>query len=103
MAGPQTGTPSPNPSTHACTLCTDSAGLDPGNGAGCGTAERSVHAFFYRETEPVNAIYTVGGTVDSQKRAYVKRAADDELLERCLRGEFTYILSSRQVGKSSLM
>jgi len=51
----------------------------------------------------VNVIYTVGGTVDSQKRAYVKRTADAELLQRCLAGEFTYILSSRQVGKSSLM
>jgi WD40 repeat protein len=51
----------------------------------------------------VNAIYTVGGTVDSQQRAYVERAADAELLQRCQAGEFTYILSSRQVGKSSLM
>ena len=51
----------------------------------------------------MNAIYTVGGTVDSQKRAYVERAADAELLQRCKAGEFTYILSSRQVGKSSLM
>lgn len=51
----------------------------------------------------MNAIYTVGGTVDNQQRAYVQRAADAELLRRCQAGEFTYILSSRQVGKSSLM
>jgi hypothetical protein len=51
----------------------------------------------------VNAIYTVGGTVDSQQRAYVDRMADAELLQRCKHGEFTYILSSRQIGKSSLM
>jgi type VI secretion system ImpC/EvpB family protein/type VI secretion system ImpB/VipA family protein len=51
----------------------------------------------------MNPIYTVGGTVDSRLRVYVERRADSELLERCLNGEFTYILTSRQVGKSSLM
>ena len=50
----------------------------------------------------MNAIYTVGGTVDSQQRAYVERAGC-RTLQRCKAGEFTYILSSRQVGKSSLM
>jgi len=49
------------------------------------------------------AMYTVGGTVQAGGGIYIKRKADDELLELCRRGEFAFILSSRQVGKSSLM
>src|SRR5688572_24125203 len=48
-------------------------------------------------------IYTVGGTVQAGGGVYIKRKADDELLELCRQGEFAFILSSRQVGKSSLM
>ena len=48
-------------------------------------------------------IYTVGGTVQAGGGIYIKRKADDELLELCRQGEFAFILSSRQVGKSSLM
>ncbi len=48
-------------------------------------------------------IYTVGGTVQAGGGVYIKRKADDELLELCKQGEFAFILSSRQVGKSSLM
>ncbi len=50
-----------------------------------------------------SAIYTVGGTVQAGGGIYIKRKADDELLELCRQGEFAFILSSRQVGKSSLM
>ncbi len=49
------------------------------------------------------SIYTVGGTVQAGGGIYIKRKADDELLELCRNGEFAFILSSRQVGKSSLM
>lgn len=48
-------------------------------------------------------IYTVGGTVQAGGGVYIKRKADDELLELCRQGELAFILSSRQVGKSSLM
>jgi|GEM_PF-3205825 len=48
-------------------------------------------------------IYTVGGTVQAGSGFYIHRKADDELLEYCRTGEFAFILSSRQVGKSSLM
>jgi WD40 repeat protein len=48
-------------------------------------------------------IYTVGGTVQAGGGVYIKRKADDDLLELCRQGEFAFILSSRQVGKSSLM
>ena len=44
-------------------------------------------------------IYTVGGTVQAGGGIYIKRKADDELLELCRQGEFAFILSSRQVGK----
>lgn len=49
------------------------------------------------------SIYTVGGTVQAGGGIYIKRKADDELIELCRKGEFAFILSSRQVGKSSLM
>src|SRR4026208_130764 len=49
------------------------------------------------------SIYTVGGTVQAGGGVYIERAADKELLELCRAGELAFILSSRQVGKSSLM
>ena len=48
-------------------------------------------------------IYTVGGTVQAGGGIYIPRKSDDELLEYCRANEFAFILSSRQVGKSSLM
>jgi Holliday junction resolvasome RuvABC ATP-dependent DNA helicase subunit len=48
-------------------------------------------------------IYTVGGTVQAGGGVYIPRKADDELLAYCRASEFAFILSSRQVGKSSLM
>ncbi|MEP7133676.1 MAG: SUMF1/EgtB/PvdO family nonheme iron enzyme [Chloroflexota bacterium] len=48
-------------------------------------------------------IYTVGGTVQAGGGIYIPRKADDDLLTLCRAGELAFILSSRQVGKSSLM
>ena len=48
-------------------------------------------------------IYTVGGTVQAGGGIYIKRKADDDLLALCRAGELAFILSSRQVCKSSLM
>jgi GH25 family lysozyme M1 (1,4-beta-N-acetylmuramidase) len=48
-------------------------------------------------------IYTVGGTVQAGGGIYIPRKADEELLAHCRASEFAFILSSRQVGKSSLM
>lgn len=48
-------------------------------------------------------VYTVGGTVQAGGGVYIKRRADDELLNLCKKGEWASILSSRQIGKSSLM
>ena len=51
--------------------------------------------------EPI--AFVAGGTVQAGGGIYLPRRADDELLEHCLAGDFTYILTSRQMGKSSLM
>src|SRR4051812_33295492 len=48
-------------------------------------------------------IYTVGGTVQPKNSFYIKRTADKKLLELFQIRSFSYVLSSRQVGKSSLM
>ncbi len=50
-----------------------------------------------------STLYTVGGTVQAGGGLYIKRKADDELLGLCRKGEWASVLSSRQVGKSSLM
>ncbi|HKQ89977.1 MAG TPA: AAA-like domain-containing protein [Blastocatellia bacterium] len=50
-----------------------------------------------------HAIYTVGGTVQAGGGLYLSRRADDELLNLCRQGAFAYILTARQMGKSSLM
>ncbi|NMG22836.1 AAA-like domain-containing protein, partial [Brasilonema bromeliae] len=50
------------------------------------------------------SIYTVGGTVQAnQNGVYIPRKADEELLGLCRENKFVYILTSRQMGKSSLM
>ena len=45
---------------------------------------------------------TVGGTMDPKDPSYVSRKADDELYDGLSRGEYCFVLTSRQMGKSSL-
>jgi hypothetical protein len=51
----------------------------------------------------VSSFYVTGGTLRSDAPSYVERQADRELYEGLSRGEFCYVLTARQMGKSSLM
>ena len=48
------------------------------------------------------AFFVAGGTVPPGAPSYVARAADREILDALLAGEFCFVLNSRQMGKSSL-
>ena len=48
-------------------------------------------------------MFVAGGAVQASGGIYLERDADRDLLRHCLAGDFTYILTSRQMGKSSLM
>src|SRR5713226_1883790 len=50
-----------------------------------------------------NGFYVAGGTLRQDAPSYVERQADKDLFEGLQRGEFCYVLTSRQMGKSSLM
>lgn len=51
-----------------------------------------------------STLYTVGGTVHVNSSAlYIRRNADEELMALCRAGTFAYVLTARQLGKSSLM
>ena len=47
--------------------------------------------------------YITGGTLPLAAESYVVRQADAEILDGLRRGEFCYVLDTRQMGKSSLM
>lgn len=52
---------------------------------------------------PKPNLYTVGGAVQAGGGLYIQRQADHDLLKLCREGAFAYVLTSRQVGKSSLV
>lgn len=58
-----------------------------------------------KQIQPNPRIYTIGGAVQANDGAYIyiPRRADQQLLEYCRTKTFAYILSARQVGKSSLI
>lgn len=51
----------------------------------------------------MSVTYSTGGVVQASGGIYIKRKADDLLLDLCLQGQFAYVLTPRQLGKSSLM
>jgi len=50
-----------------------------------------------------DAVLVAGGAVQAGGGIYLERDADRQLLELCRRGAFAFILTSRQMGKSSLV
>ncbi|MEM7031600.1 MAG: AAA-like domain-containing protein, partial [Chloroflexota bacterium] len=56
-----------------------------------------------KDTTSPTDFFVAGGTLRPDSPSYVKRAADDELFNLALAGEFCYVLTARQMGKSSLM
>src|ERR671930_686112 len=54
-------------------------------------------------TEQLASFYVTGGTLRRDAPSYVARRADLVLYEELLAGNFCYALTSRQMGKSSLM
>jgi WD40 repeat protein len=53
--------------------------------------------------EAAPRFFTVGGTLPPDAPSYVMRQADEDLFTHLSAGHFCYLLTSRQMGKSSLM
>jgi WD40 repeat protein len=55
------------------------------------------------ETQLDSPFYVTGGTLSRDALCYVTRQADNELYDCLRKGSFSYVLTARQMGKSSLM
>ena len=51
----------------------------------------------------VDRFFVAGGTLAPGVPSYISRQADEDLYDGLVEGEFCYVLTSRQMGKSSLM
>jgi tetratricopeptide (TPR) repeat protein len=49
------------------------------------------------------SFYVIGGTLQRNAPSYIPRQADEDLYDGLTEGKFCYLLTSRQMGKSSLM
>jgi len=50
-----------------------------------------------------NGFFQTGGTLKADAPSYIERPADQELHQSLLAGDYCYVLTPRQMGKSSLM
>ena len=49
-------------------------------------------------------VFTTGGPVHPDyEKIYIQRKADKQLLKYCLEGEYSVVLTARQMGKTSLL
>ncbi|MGH8475142.1 MAG: SUMF1/EgtB/PvdO family nonheme iron enzyme [Methylococcales bacterium] len=55
------------------------------------------------DTFATNGFFQAGGTLKANVPSYIERPADRELVQCILAGDYCYILTPRQMGKSSLM
>ncbi len=55
-----------------------------------------------KKTTP-DAFFFTGDTMHQNSPSYIPREADDDLLKEILAGQYCYVLTPRQMGKSSLM
>jgi formylglycine-generating enzyme required for sulfatase activity len=55
------------------------------------------------ETSTANGFFQAGGTLKADIASYIIRPADQKLYDSILAGEICYVLTPRQMGKSSLM
>jgi hypothetical protein len=55
------------------------------------------------ENASASDFFVAGGTLRADAPPYVKRPADDEVFHLASAGRFCYVLTARQMGKSSLM
>jgi hypothetical protein len=53
--------------------------------------------------EPSPDFYVAGGAMKADAPSYIERKADTDLFSALLSGQFCYVLTTRQMGKSSLM
>ncbi len=60
-------------------------------------------SFVNVDTSPPHEFYVIGGALKPTTPSYIERAADRELYERVQAGDFCYVLTPRQMGKTSLM
>ena len=66
-------------------------------------APRKAPCVTYDAEPPADRFFVTGGSLTPGAPSYVVRRADGELVDALRRGDFCYVLDSRQVGKTSLV